>query len=280
MGRYGMSTGTQIVPFMFDREALAAFGRERAESYRRAKPFPHGVFDDFVPEDVAQRAYDEFPDDDAPWEVYTDEGNTRKLATSDVSLMGPATRQLIGEFNGRAMIEFLEALTGIEGLVPDPHLVGGGLHQIERGGFLKVHADFNRHTHLRLDRRVNVLLYLTPDWREEWGGHLELWPRDMSAAEQRVLPIAGRCVVFDTTDDAFHGHPEPLSSPPGVPRRSLAFYYYTNGRPLMERSAEHSTLYQQPGKPLRAGASRARRALKMLVPPIVVELARRLKRRR
>ena len=55
------------------------------------------------------------------------------------------------------MLEFLETLTGIDGLVPDPYFAGGGLHQIVRGGFLKVHADFNWHPKLRLDRRLNML---------------------------------------------------------------------------------------------------------------------------
>jgi Rps23 Pro-64 3,4-dihydroxylase Tpa1-like proline 4-hydroxylase len=146
-------------------------------------------------------------------------------------------------------IDFLETLTGITGLLPDPHLWGGGLHQIQRGGFLKVHADFNRHERLDLDRRLNLLVYLNKDWKEEYGGQLELWSRDMKRCEERVLPVFNRCVVFSTTDTSYHGHPDELTCPEGWTRKSMALYYYTTGRSAEETSQSHSTLYQErPGE--------------------------------
>jgi hypothetical protein len=157
--------------FRLDREDLHDLARQRAEQYRSARPFPHLVVNDFLPKAVIDACIAEFPGPDAiQWDVYTDEGNTLKLATSDQSLMGPHTRRVVDEFNGPAILEFLEELTGIGGLLPDPYLTGGGLHQIEPGGFLRVHADFNRHPKFDLDRRINVLLFLNPDWRDEWGG--------------------------------------------------------------------------------------------------------------
>ena len=251
---------------LFDAARLRERAQERAEAYRTARPFPHAVFDDFLPETVARAAVaevDEVARD--RMDLYTDAGNTRKLATSDESVMGPVTRQLIAQFNSKAMIDFLETLTGMEGLVPDPHLVGGGIHVLESGGFLRVHADFNQHRHLKLDRRINVLLYLNPDWQEVWGGNLELWNGDMSECQARIVPLLNRVAVFNVTDRSFHGNPAPVASPDGAPRRSLAFYYYTNGRPAEERSDPHSTLYQTPGvRPdrslLRRGLDKATRA--------------------
>ncbi len=146
-------------------------------------------------------------------------------------------------------VNFLEKLTGISGLIPDPHYLGGGLHQIERGGFLKIHADFNRHSRLKLDRRINVLLYLNRPWEDTWGGHLELWDSTMTICADKIAPLFNRLVVFTTTDSSFHGHPDPLDCPPDVVRRSLALYYYTNGRPEREQSKVHSTLHQaRPGE--------------------------------
>jgi hypothetical protein len=100
------------------------------------------------------------------------------------------------------------------------------------------------HPTLNLDRRINLLLYMNKDWKEEYGGHLELWDRTMSKRVHRVLPVFNRCVVFSTLDWAFHGHPEPLTCPPGWTRKSVALYYYTNGRPPEEKSADHGTLYK------------------------------------
>jgi hypothetical protein len=271
-----------VSSFFFDAAHLQGIARARAQEYRDAQPFPHVVLDDFLPEAVIASCLREFPTpEDIPWTLYTDAGNTRKLAVSDETLMGGFTRHLIGQLNASTFVTFLETLTGIPGLVADPHLVGGGLHQIERGGFLKVHADFNRHPTLKLDRRLNLLLYLNPDWQEEYGGHLQLWARDMSRCDKQVLPIANRCVVFSTTDFSFHGHPDPLTCPDGVARKSLALYYYSAGRPAEEQSPDHTTLYQAGGAaPDPQGAAPSwRRAVRRVVPPIVADAAAALRKR-
>jgi hypothetical protein len=187
------------------------------------------------------------------------------------------TRHLLAQFNSSTFTSFLEDLTAISGLIPDPHYLGGGLHQIEPGGLLKVHADFNRHEQLRLDRRLNLILYLNRDWREEYGGHLELWNRDMTRCEARILPVFNRCVVFTTTSLSYHGHPEPLTCPPGMTRKSMALYYYSNGRPAAEESdVAHDTDFQaRPGEALKQ-PSRARRIGISLVPPAAIAAKEKL----
>lgn len=235
-------------PTLLDPSRLRSLGESLAAPYQSASPFPHAVIDDFVPLEVVRQVVAEYPRDRAEWDLYLDEGNSNKLAISDELRLGPVARQLVAELNGGAMIRFLEAMTGIPGLVPDPHLLGGGLHQLDPGGFLRVHADFNHHPHLKLDRRLNFLLYLNEGWQPEWGGALELWNGDMSAREASIVPVAGRAVVFSTTSTSYHGNPEPVACPEGMARRSIALYYYTNGRPDEERAERHSTLYQTPGE--------------------------------
>ncbi len=112
-----------------------------------------------------------------------------------------------------------------------------------RGGFLKVHADFNWHPKLKLDRRLNVLIYLNRDWKDEYGGALELWDRSMTGPEKSVLPVFNRTVVFSTTDFSYHGHPHPLACPEATTRKSVSLYYYSNGRPDEEKSAPHDTIF-------------------------------------
>ncbi len=293
-----------IPAFGLDPERLIPIAERFGDEYRGAQPFPHVVIDDFLPEDVLDHVLAEFPSPDGiPWRLYTDQGHTHKLASDRLTQMGPFTRHLLNEFNASVMIEFLERLTGIDGLVPDPHLAGGGMHQIEPGGFLHVHADFNVYERLRLDRRLNLLLYLNRDWKEEYGGELELWTRDMSRCARRILPVFNRMVVFSTSDISFHGHPHPLACPPGRTRKSLAVYYYSNGRPAEEASAPHTTLYQEPGVqpahtaepapeplpevvaavPVVAAAlpaqPRWRARLRPFLPPVAVDLALRAERR-
>jgi hypothetical protein len=274
-------------PFYFDSETLRAQARGRADGYRTAWPFPHAVIDDLVPLEVARACEAEFEQTSREhWQLYTDAGNTRKLEFSDERGMGPLTRQLIAQFNGRAMIEFLQELTGIPGLVGDPHLLGGGLHELGPGGFLRVHADFNVHPQLKLDRRINLLLYLNDGWDASWGGELELWDGEMRRRADPIAPVLGRVVIFNVTDRSYHGNPNVVACPPDRARRSLAFYYYSNGRPMEERSAEHSTLYQTPGQaPVTSDrsawpwAARARHAAKDWVPPGLVRSLNRARRR-
>lgn len=258
---------------------LESLAKENAEQYKNNRPFPHTYFDDFLPLGVAEAVLRDFPE---PKQLAWSEFNRpteRKLAFDEVERLPRGIREVLYFLNSRPMIRFLEVLTGIEGVNADPYYLGGGLHQIKPGGNLGVHVDFNRHAKLKLDRRINLLIYLNKDWKEEYGGHFELWNRDMSAAEQRILPIFNRCAIFSTSEVSYHGHPNPLKCPPDRTRKSLATYYYTNGRPEEESSSEHSTLFQtRPGeKPARHHTS-LREVVHAITPPILISAAKKLRR--
>lgn len=205
--------------------ATLARPSDSVAEYAAAEPFPHAIVDGYFPLTRALAAAREMRllTPAAHRNVYSQAG---KWTFPDLAALPPETAGLIREMSGAGFIAWLERLTGISGLVADPSLFGGGVHQIARGGFLKIHADFAWHERLRLYRRVNVLLYLNEDWRDEWGGQLELWRPDMSACAVRIAPRLNRMVIFSTSDTSFHGHPEPLACPEGVTRNSIALYYY------------------------------------------------------
>ena len=166
------------------------------EAYSQAKPFPHITIDNFLPESLLDNILSEFPSvQSIDWQKF-DAPAEKKLTAKDELQMGDYTRLLLYQLNSSVFISFLEELTGIDGLIPDPHFEGGGLHQIERGGYLKIHADFNLHRKLRLDRRLNLLVYLNKNWQEEYGGNLEFWNKDMTRCEKKILPIFNRCGCF------------------------------------------------------------------------------------
>jgi 2-oxoglutarate-Fe(II)-dependent oxygenase superfamily protein len=265
--------------FVLDPEQLRALADKGREAYASADPFPHIVIDDFLPEETLDRVRAEIPrPDDIRW-IEFDDARGKKLASKAETQLGAATRFLLYQLNSSVFIEFLERLTGIQGLVPDPHFWGGGVHQIVRGGFLKVHSDFNRHSMLNLDRRLNILLYLNRGWREEWGGHLELWDREMTECRKQILPIFGRCVIFNTTDFSNHGHPDPLNCPDGESRKSLALYYYSNGRPREEIAGAHySTPFRR--RPGEKFFLTPEMIAHNLLPPIVMSAISLLRHRR
>ncbi len=274
--------GTQLAatePILLEPARLQTLAEQHRREYAAAEPFPHIVIDDFLPKAVLERVISEIPRPGEVGWIEFDDARGKKLASKFETQLGSATRALLYQLNSSVFVDFLETLTGISGLVPDPHLWGGGVHQIVRGGFLKVHADFNRHPRLKLDRRLNLLLYLNTEWQEEWGGHLELWDRDMTECRKKILPIFGRCVVFSTTDFAYHGHPDPLNCPAGTTRKSLALYYYSNGRPRSETAGEHySTPFRRrPGEKLLLTPETI---AQNLLPPIVMSMISALRHRR
>jgi Rps23 Pro-64 3,4-dihydroxylase Tpa1-like proline 4-hydroxylase len=262
-------------------EHLRRSAEMHGRGYASALPFPHAVIDDFVPEEILALVLAEFPSPTQMKWITFDDMEERKLAFQDAASLPSAVRALLLFLNSTPVLRFLEELTGIRRLIPDPYFIGGGLHQIVPGGFLGIHADFNRHEEFGLDRRINLLLYLNRDWKDEYGGHLQLWDAKTNSCVKRVLPTFNRCVVFSTTDDALHGHPEPLRCPPGCSRKSIATYYYTNGRPAAELTAKHSTLFRSvPGaaRPSRYTVA-LKRATRALLPPILTDLYYRISTR-
>jgi Rps23 Pro-64 3,4-dihydroxylase Tpa1-like proline 4-hydroxylase len=253
---------------------LKQLAAEKAEQYQTAKPFPHIYFDNFLPIEAAEAALRDFPEPkQLSWNQF-DNPNEKKLAFDAVEKLPPGDRDALFFLNSRPMVEFLEVLTGIKGVIPDPYYVGGGLHQIKPGGMLAIHADFNHHDKLNLDRRINVLIYLNKDWKEEYGGQFELWNKEMTHADVKILPLFNRCAIFSTTSTSWHGNPEVVKCPAPNTRKSLATYYYTNGRPDEEVTDGHSTLFKsRPGDaPQAANASFSFKSIvRAVTPPIITD---------
>ncbi len=261
--------------FYFDTEKLDALAQDLHSKYTQAEPFPHIVIDNFMSEPALEAVLKEFPKPHMPvWRTYDKEQKEKKLSLEDDVSMGDTTRHILSQFNAATFVNFLEKLTGIQGLIPDPHFRGGGLHQIIPGGYLGIHADFNRYKRLNLYRRINAIVYLNKDWKEAYGGHLELWSKDMSHAVHKIAPLFNRCVIFNTSDFAYHGHPDPLKCPEGMSRKSMALYYYTSDHSGKESVVPHTTLFQsRPGE-------KATKSAKRFIPPVVLDFWRAMKRRK
>jgi hypothetical protein len=225
---------------VLDMDRLERDVGQMHSSYQSAEPFPHIVIDDFLEPDAVRAAIDEFPPlDPEQWNNYL-HVNERKFSNTDPETWGPTLRRILEELNSPRFVELVGHLIGVDDLIADPSLEGGGLHQSTTGGFLNIHADFTVHPHNRKwQRRANLLLYLNDDWEDEYGGELELWSADMKRCVQKVSPVSNRVLIFTTDGTSFHGHPEPMRCPEGVARRSLALYYFTVESDPVVRSTEY-----------------------------------------
>ena len=216
------------------------------KKYLENIPFPHLVLDNFINTNLLNKVEKEFPNLQSLENIikYSNQKEI-KFASNGSYSFSPSARDLIGFLNSDVFLKYLQDLTGIqETLISDPYFIGGGYHEIKKGGLLKVHADFNKHLLINLDRRLNLLLYLNKDWNPNWGGNLEFYDKDdLNNAVVSIEPFFNRCVIFSTTSNTFHGHPNKLNCPVNVSRRSIALYYYSTGRPKSESVESHGTKF-------------------------------------
>jgi len=229
-------------PSIVDRQRLLGRLPALQSAMRTAQPFPHVVIDDFLDESAARRAFESFPSPDSGEWIHYKHVNERKIGRSAISAFPEIHRLIAASLGEPFFLDFLSQLTGVDDLIADPHLEGGGLHQTETGGFLSVHTDFSAHSrNPSWVRRVNVLVFFNLDWKEAYGGELEFWDADVNRCVTRIAPVFNRCVIFPTTARTYHGHPRPLACGEGVTRKSMAFYYFTENE---NRAGARSTRYR------------------------------------
>ncbi len=229
---------------------------EQASQFQSAVPFNFIFIDDFLNQNILKEVLDDFNNQDfSTWDKRNHDKIQIKWRSDwkDDNDVPDNTYKLIQYFNSGNFLRYLSKITGIQGIIPDPYLTGGGFNQINRGGTLAVHADGNWHDLMGVHRRLNVILYLNEDWQDEWGGHLELWSKtkdnNPNRCEEKINPLLNRLVIFRTDDFSFHGHPTPLKCPDDRSRRSLILYYYTNTRPLdevVDINLKHRALFHNP----------------------------------
>ena len=226
---------------------------ERVEEFRAefaaGEPFPHIVIDNFLDPEYCCRLSDEFPAFDAE-KARNEFGEIGgKAVHQNLPGLGPAYKDFDRMIRSRDFLTWVEAVTGISKLLYDPDYVGGGTHENLDGQDLDPHVDFNYHPTRGLHRRLNLLLFLNPKWREDWGGSLELhrspWLRSEENHVKTIRPIENRIVLFETSERSWHGFSKIRfqESQKDLSRRSIAVYFYTQARPEQEIVPSHATIY-------------------------------------
>lgn len=251
-----------------------ALGAQLAADYQSKTPYHYTCVDDFLPEEIVARVREEALAQGRK-EAENQSANEKLKTSYNPDRLPTYTRAVFHALNSRPFIQFLETMSGIRGLIPDPYYMGGGIHRTETGGKLDIHADFNHHSIMNLERRLNLLIYLNPGWREEYGGSFEIWTDDMSRKVESFAPVMNRMCCFSTGSNTMHGNPETVNHPEGEPRLSIALYYYTAtweaGR------VDHTTVFKRrPGTDDAASHEATLRVIRELVPPLLYRKSRNL----
>lgn len=216
-------------------------------------PFKHLLVDDFLPKDLANECLRNFPKSEDPsWEKTNDaEIEIKKRSRWESEFDIPdGIIDLVRILNSSLFLEKVGNLFDIPKLMPDPYFTGGGLNESTKGGLLDVHIDGNYHDASGLNRRINAILFLNPNWKEKWGGHFGLYDSEGNECVKKILPSFNRLLIFDTSDISFHGLPEPINCPENTSRKSVILYYYTKAnRPKDQNNYKkpHSALWKKKG---------------------------------
>jgi 2-oxoglutarate-Fe(II)-dependent oxygenase superfamily protein len=236
-------------------EACDAF----ADEFASAAPFKHVVIDNFFDEAFCQRVLSDFPSFEDRYAL-NEMGNVGgKAVRMDVRDISEAFRELDQCIQSKEFLDYISVITGIPNLLYDKDYIGGGTHENRDGQGLDQHVDFNFHPGTRWHRRLNLIVYLNPVWKEAWGGNLQLQtdPWNGNVSGPSIAPLFNRAVIFETTERSWHGFstirlPDDVKS---LSRKSFAIYFYTKERPVEETAESHSTVYVPEAMPttLHAG---------------------------
>jgi Rps23 Pro-64 3,4-dihydroxylase Tpa1-like proline 4-hydroxylase len=234
---------------------IAPLDRDRLKAeFNAAQPFRWFTIYPFLNAGFAREVAGAYPTFETSRELgfeFARLNEQKKVQITDSTKFPPAVKKLAEQLAAPQFLADLEYITGIPQLLADPKLEGGGMHLTGPGGRLDVHVDFNFLPDRKLHRRLNILVYLNEYWDAAWGGAVELWDKQVERCHHALAPDLNRCVVFETSNDSFHGV-QPVHCPPDRARISFAAYYYTEQAPPHWLGKPYDTIFRaRPDEQLR-----------------------------
>lgn len=206
------------------------------EKFISNKPFDHVIIPNFLNEEFANQIFSNFPEniEHPKWHKYYNPIEL-KYANDDLSNFPRCIKKYFYILSMPEVIDLFQKLSNIQDLEFDPYLHGAGLHIHPRNGRLDLHLDYEKHPKLEKERRLNIILYMSKGWKEEWNGSTELWNSDVTECAAKSKVEFNTAIIFRTNEQSWHGMPEKLTCPLNVYRKSLAYYYIS---PLVTKKEE------------------------------------------
>lgn len=215
---------------------------EEGSTFAEGKPIPMGVVDNFLPKDIALKMYNESQTiEDSNWKTFTRNGS--HMMELNKMELAPVAFNTLNYFHSSNFLNSLSKYSGITGLIPDPYLVGAGYSKSFNGDILNVHTDFNWNEQLQLHRTLTLTIYLTPDWKEEYGGALEFYDSKKENIITTVDTLFNRCLIWQYDRFGYHGYTKPIQCPKDKNRTTFRVFYYTSNSTHLPNDPPHRSLY-------------------------------------
>jgi len=257
---------------LVDRSLFTPEARERLNRQLMAgSPFPHLVLENIFHPALLELVAEEF--DTLPgngWADIKSRYESTRRSVLGVALQ-PASQLYFDILHSGWFIDWLSSISGVDYLLSDPKLFGGGLHESRTGATFAVHRDFNRHRHLGLKNEMVFITYLNKGWNPDWGSGLELWDKKQDRCVTTVQPEFGRTILLPHGPTSYHGHTKPLQAPDGRPRRSVAAYFYTSPLVGKQHGDESASVFMKTHR-----VDQAKAFARMLTPPVFWLMARKM----
>jgi len=186
----------------------------------------HFILDNLLPNEITLQIYDAFPKDAKGF--YSRESFREKKKTSaDLSNYEKILSDITYAIQDERVVNLIANITGLEAIEPDPKLYAGGLSMMFKGDYLNPHIDNSHDGDRERYRRLNVLFYVSPDWKLENGGNFELWD-DERLKPKTILSRFNRMVVMETNKNSWHSVSSILVE---KPRCCVSNYYFSKESP-------------------------------------------------
>jgi Rps23 Pro-64 3,4-dihydroxylase Tpa1-like proline 4-hydroxylase len=219
-----------------------------AMEYKRGTPYDHLVIENFLDEEFAEIITKEFPETDSSWHVY-DTPFEQKYLKSNINDATPNIKKLVDYLNSDKFAGVVSSITGITDLEPDPTLNAGGLHCYKRNGFIDIHLDYTIHPVTKKERRVSFMLYMSKNWKDEYGGNLQLWNENLTVKKELKTSLWNVGLFFKTSENTYHGLPDKITCPENMSRNVIGLYYLSPPREeTLANPRYNAQMFPKPGR--------------------------------
>ncbi len=211
-------------------------------NFRNQQPIPMVLIEDFLPIELAINLHKEsLTIDNSFWTKFNRNGSHMKECKN--LSVAPIAFDLVSKLHSSVFLTWLEKITGIAGIIPDPYLTGAGYCKSYRGDVLKKHTDFNWNEQLKLHRVLSLIIYLTPEWDPSWGGSLDFYDKTGDNIIKSNPCLFNNCLIWEYDKYGYHGYETPLNCPNTIQRTAFRLFFYKSNSSHNETDPPHRSLY-------------------------------------